>query len=171
MTSDVFFPIGIMAGLMLGIWALSRKAAQTRHYDEMQLKIRANGYKLGFFTVLALLALLMVLSETGLSSVVSPSLALFAVLMAGVITFAVYCILHEAFLSVGNQGKSYLAVFTIVIACNAAVAVVRLLNGEIMENGLVTLDFGAPALVCVGFLAALIALLIKMARVRKEAAE
>lgn len=171
MTTNTFFALGVLAGLMAAVWALSRKSRREKHYDEMQLQIRANGYKLGFFTILALLVVLMLLSEEGLFSLVSPSLALFAALLIGVVTFAVYCIRHGAFLSVGDKGKSYLAVLALVTLSNGGVALNRLLGGRMLENGLVTLDFGAPALVFAGFVIILAVLAAQIARSGKEAEE
>ena len=54
MSKDTFFALGILAGLMIAAWALGRKSFRNKHYDEMQMKIRAMGYRIGFFTALAL---------------------------------------------------------------------------------------------------------------------
>ena len=56
MTRGTVLALGIMVGVMVAAWFLSRKAMQKNcEYDEMQLKIRAKGYQIGFYTALFLL--------------------------------------------------------------------------------------------------------------------
>ena len=171
MSKDAFFALGLLVGLMLAAWALSRKNAKCKHYDEMQLKIRAAGYKLGFFTALGLMVVLMLLFELDCLGCVSPAFALMAVLMISITVFAVYCICHEAFLSVDGQGERYIVLFSLVVLCNGAASVMRLIRGEALEEGRLTRSFGSPLLMTVGFLVILAALLIKTAKAGKEAAE
>ena len=171
MSKDAFFALGLLAGLMIAAWGLGRKAFKSKHYDEMQLKIRATGYRIGFFTALALMAVLMLLFELDCLGIVSPAFALLAVLMVSITVFAVYCIRHEAFLSVDGQGKRYIALFTLVVLCNGLTSALRLIRGEALENGRLTLSFGSPLLMTVAFLVILAALLIKTVKAGKEAAE
>ena len=171
MSTEAFFALGLMVGLMVAVWVLTRKARRSKHYDEMQQKIRADGYRLGFFTTLLMMVVLIFLTELGISRYISPAFGLLTVMMVGVTVFALYCIRHEAFLSVGDKGKSYVMVFALVTVCNGAVALMRLLEGELLENGVVTLSSGAQLLMFAAFLPLLIALLIRQKQSGKEAEE
>ena len=74
MSTNAFFAMGLLVGIMLAAWGLGRKWAKQKHYDEMQLKIRAEGYRLGFFTALAMIVVLILLYELGLMARIAPSM-------------------------------------------------------------------------------------------------
>ena len=59
------FYIGLFAVLFLAIaiWSSMRRAGKKQHYDEMQLKIRADGYRLGYFVTIALLLVLLMVES------------------------------------------------------------------------------------------------------------
>ena len=172
MNSGSVMALGIMAGVMIAAWCLSRKRLKKENeYDEMQLKIRAEGYRIGFFTALALLIVLVFLYEMNLLTVVTPGFAAFAVLIICVTVFAVYCILHDAFLSIRGNSRGYLGIFGMVVLIEGLVTVRYASKGELLENGRLGFGGGAPALMFVCFLAILITLIVKTARNRKEAEE
>ena len=163
---EVLLLIGLIAWI-----AVRRKKACTQQYDEMQLKIRAKGYQIGFFTALALLIVLVFLYEMNLLTVVTPGFAAYTVLIICVTVFAIYCILHDAFLSISGNAKSYLGIFSLVVLVEGFVTVRYAANGELLENGQLTFGGGAPALMFVCFLAILITLIVKTIRNGKEAEE
>ena len=106
MNTGSVFALGIMIGVMIAAWVLSRKAKKAAEYDEMQLKIRARGYQIGFFTALGLLIVLILLLELDAFSFATPSFAVYAVLIISVVVFAAYCILHDAFVAVRGKAGS-----------------------------------------------------------------
>ena len=171
MTLDLAIAGAIMLVIMGGMWFLMGKKAKVSSFDEMQQRIRGDAYRLGWFTTMILSVGLMILSELGAFRYVSPSFGMFAVLTAGVFVFAVYCIRHGALLSVRESSGSRIGLFALITVCNGAVALYRLLSGQALENGVLTLSFGAPALLCAGFLALVIAMLLKQASDRKETDE
>ena len=64
MNTGTFMVLGIMVGVMIAALFLSRKAQKKEcEYDEMQLKIRAKGYQIGFYTALFLMIVLILLCE------------------------------------------------------------------------------------------------------------
>ena len=171
MTTGTFFALGIMAGVMIAAWLLGKKKRKTQEYDEMQLKIRATGYQIGFFSALILLMGAILCSELGLFKAVTPAFAMFAVIMISVTIFAVYCILHDAFLGMNGSGKSYIFMFAAVTILNVIVTIRRMAEGEILENGVLTFSGGSSLLLSAGFLVILITLIIKSLRGGKEAEE
>ena len=164
--------LGIMAGVMIAAWVMSRKSRKKEcEYDEMQLRIRAKGYQIGFFTVLALLTVLIFLYEMNLLTTVTPGFAAYAALIAGVTVFSVYCIVHDAFLSIRGNAKSYLCIFCLVVLVEGLVTVRALADGKLLEDGKLTFSSGAPALMFVCFLVILAVLAVKTYRNRKGAEE
>ncbi len=172
MTIGTIMAIGIMVGVMIAAWFLSRKSLKKEcEYDEMQLKIRAKGYQIGFYTALFLMLVLILLSELNLLTLATPGFAVFTALLISVTVFAVYCILHDAFLAVRGNANRYFGLFGIITLLEGVSAVRYLMKGEMLEGGKLAFGGGAPAVMFICFLAILITLIVKTARNRKEAEE
>ena len=155
----------VFAACFVLIWLIvrMRRDGQNNHYDEMQLAIRAKGYKMGFFVMLVGLFFVIFLMECTdvFQRMINPSFALGIVGFAGIVTFAVYCILNDAFYSIGQNRRTYIILCLIVILSNGIG-----MTGSIMEwttSGEKTLSFdnSSSLLCCISFLIILIALLAK----------
>ncbi len=172
MNISTLIPLALMVVLMAVVLMMTRQKRQTSGYDEMQLKIRARGYKIGFFTALCLLAVVSLLSETGtLLSAVTPGFAAFAVLIVSVVVFSVYCILHDAFVAIRGNARSFLLIASMVVLVNGFSAVRHLINGTMLEEGRLGFSGGSNLLMFLGFLTILITLILKTIRNRNEAGE
>ncbi len=172
MNISTLLPLALMVVLMVVILMLTKQKRQTSGYDEMQLKIRARGYKIGFFTALCLLAVVSLLAETGtLLSAVTPGFAAFAVLIVSVVVFSIYCILHDAFVAISGNARSFLVIASLVVLVNGFGAVRHLTGGTMLEEGRLGFSGGSNLLMFLGFLTILITLIIKTVRNRKEAEE
>ena len=172
MTTGTVLALGILFGVMIAAWALSRKAMKKNcEYDEMQLKIRAKGYQIGFYTALLLMMVVVLLYELNWLTAVTPGFAVFAALIVSVTVFSVYCVLHDAFISVRGDGRSPIIIFSIVVLAEGLASVRYIMEGEFLQSGVLTFDSGAPVLMFVCFLAILITLIVKTIRNRKEAEE
>ena len=147
------------------VFLIVRKNANEFHYDEMQLKIRGDAYKFGFYTIIALLAVTGLLYGTeglNLSRYMTTDMLLFVILYAGVTVFAVYSILNNAFFRVLENGNRYLLLCACIIMSNTASLVQRIQTGRFLENGV--LDFsngGANVLCLIGFLIIFGAIMIR----------
>ena len=172
MTSGSVMVIGIMFGIIVAAVALVlRNRNKECEYDEMQLKIRAKGYQIGFFTALILMMVLVFLSEMNLLTAVTPGFAVYTALLICVTVFSIYCILHDAFLSVRGNAKNQIVIFGIIVLLEAFVTIRNMTEGGMLTDGKLTFRNGAPAGMCVCFLAILITLIVKIIRNRKEAEE
>ena len=160
--------------LFIGIivWVMIRRRKNcTQKYDEMQLKIRAKGYKISFFTALLMLCVLTVLLECNMLGIVTPGFAAYTALMVSVTVFAIYCILHDAFLAVRGNPKQHLLLFGIIVILEGFTTIRYLIKGELLEGGLLTFGSGAPLVMFICFLTILITLIVKTVRNGKEAEE
>lgn len=171
MTTSSWIVLGLMLIIMIAAWVITRKSCSAKQYDEMQLKIRAKGYQIGFFTALFLMMVLLLLLESTLLTLVTPGFVAFAALIASLTVFAVYCILNNAFLSLRGNAKSYIVLYTIIVILDGFNTIRSIINGELLENGKLTFCSSTSAVVFVAFLVILITLLVKTARNRKEAEE
>ena len=166
MNTGTFMVLGIMVGVMIAALFLSRKAQKKEcEYDEMQLKIRAKGYQIGFYTALFLMC------ELNCLTVVTPGFAVYTALIISVTVFAIYCILNDAFLAIRGKANRYFMMFGMVVALEGFVFVRSVMDGKVLEDGKLTFGSGAPAVMAVCFLAILITLAVKTVRNRKEADE
>ena len=137
-----------MFGIIVAAVALVlRNRNKVCEYDEMQLKIRAKGYQIGFFAALILMLCLVLLWETGLLTVVTPGFAIYAAMLISVTVFAIYCILHDAFLAINGKPNLYIGIFSAIVLLQGATTVRYLMEGEILEDGKLTLGAQTSAVV------------------------
>ena len=126
------------------IFLVTRKKAGALHYDEMQLQIRGDAYKLGFSAVIVLLAVTGLLYDAdglNISNYMTTDMLLFLILYAGVTVFAVYSILNDAFFRVLENRNRYLLLCALIIVSNAASLLQSIRSGRFLEHGV--LDFWA----------------------------
>ena len=109
--------------------------------------------------------------EMNLHTSVTPGFAVFAVLILSVTVFAIYCILHDAFLAVRGKAGTYICIFSLVILTEGFAAIRYAEEGSLLEDGKLAFGGGAPVLMFICFLAILITLIVKTIRNRKEAEE
>lgn len=161
----------IIAAIM--IIANKGNARKDMHYDEMQLKIRADGYKIGFFVTLGVLFTFGFLSELidTFGKVFSMSFCMMAAGFAGIVTFVLYCIFKDVFYSIGQNRRGYMILCVCVIIANGIGSVRHISEGTFLEDGMVTFSNCGTILCAVSFFLILIALIMKEVSTRKEVDE
>ena len=160
----------LLVGLIALIVIRKRKTC-TKKFDEMQLKIRARGYQISFFTALVMMGILAFLLEINALGPVTPGLAAMAALMVSVTVFAVYCITHDAFLAVRSTPKNHYFLYAMIVIVEIVNVVRLLVRGEVIVDGIVDFSAGCAILMAVAFLVILITLIVKTVSERKEAEE
>ena len=171
MTDNAWIILGLMILFLIAAWVFLRKKRCTEQYDERQMRIRARGYQVGFFTALILLFILALLLETSFLTVITPGLAALAALVISVTVFAVYCINHDAFLAIRENGKSQLLLYSIVVLVEIANIIRHIVIGEVMVDGRVSFNFGSAVVVGFCFLVMLITLIVKIRKDKNETEE
>ncbi len=111
-----FFPVLLFILLAAVIAVIIRRNPDTRSvYDERQLLARGNAYKWGFFSAIAMNAVFMIAAAS------NPGLAPYAVsflsisIFAGILAFAVYSILKDAFYSLTQKRGNYMILLGICV--------------------------------------------------------
>ncbi len=166
----VILELVLLVGLVVWV-ALRKKKSCSQKFDEMQLKLRAKGYRISFFTALLAMAATVILMECNMLGIITPALAVMAALMISVTVFAVYCILNDAFISFSGTPKNHLFLYSLIVLVEIANVVRLLIRGEVLVSGMVDFTAGAAVLMAVAFLVILITLIIKTNCERKEAEE
>ena len=164
--------VGIAAALIIfGIcWKLSKKAMKGQ-FDERQELVRGRGYKYACFTLLGLITADLLAESFGVFETlpVTRDLVLFAIILAGVMVYALYCIKNDSYFGVGTDTRTYRAVMWVVIVSNAISGFSNLRDGAMVDG---KLAFGpcASLLFVIAFVIIMIALYVKKYRADKEAA-
>ena len=164
---------GIVTALIIFalIWKFSKRSLKGS-FDERQELVRGRGYKYACFTFLGLLTLDLLLESFDAFETlpVSRTLALFVIILVGVMVYALYCIKNDSYFGVGTDARTYRAVMWVVIVCNAISGITGLKDG-IMEDGKLAFGPCASLLFCVAFVIIMITLGVKQRNLAKEEAE
>jgi len=164
--------VGIVTALIILalVWKFGKKTMKG-NFDERQELVRGRGYKYACFTVLALITLdLLAESYSAFDALPVPrTLALFFIILTGVMVYALYCIKNDSYFGVGTDIRTYRAVMWVVIACNAVSGFMGLRDGAFVDG---KLAFGpcASLLFCLAFLIVMVSLWIKQSNMAKEEA-
>ncbi len=163
---------GIVTALIVFalIWKFSKKTMKGT-FDERQELVRGRGYKYACFTFLGLLVLdLLIESYDAFETLpVTRTLAIFIMILAGVMVYALYCIKNDSYFGVGTDTRTYRAVMWIVIVCNAISGFSGLKSGALVDG---KLAFGpcASLLFCIAFVIIMISISVKQRNLAKEEA-
>ena len=161
---DLFAPLMVIILLVFAVIVALKAKRKTQTYDERQLSLRAEGYKRGFtVTVLAGVAALY-LVDFGVIPVACATLAMWIALLAGILTFAVFCIMKDVFFAIGEKGTYYIVLVAVIVLADGAAAVSRIVNGSILENGLPTFQSCNALTLAICFLVILVALIVRRSR-------
>ena len=171
MTDNAWMALGLLVIVMVAAWALTRKARCNEKFDEMQLKIRAKGFQIGFFTALGLMMVLGFLLETDAIPLVTPGLLVLTALLVSVTVFAIYAITHDAFLSIRGDGRSHIALYAVIVLVEIVNVVRHAVMGTMMDGGKLDFGVGTGMVMGVCFLAILVTLIVKKMKNGKEAEE
>ena len=163
---------GIVTALIIFalVWKFSKKSMKGT-FDERQELVRGRGYKYASFTFLGLLTLdLLIESLDAFETLpVSRTLAIFFIILVGIMVYALYCIENDSYFGVGTDSRTYRAVMWIVIVCNAVSGFTGLKEGA-MEDGKLAFGPCASLLFCLAFVIIMITLRIKQRKMAEEEA-
>lgn len=161
---------GIVTALIIFvvIWKFSKKAMKGQ-FDERQELVRGRGYKYACFTLLGLITVDLLAESFGWFETLpfTRELALFAIILIGVMVYALYCIKNDSYFGVGTDTRTYRAVMWVVIVSNAISAFSNLRDGAMVDG---KLEFGrcASLLFVISFVIIMIALYVKKIRADRE---
>lgn len=152
------------------LFSIKRKKANGNiQYDEMQLFIRAEGYKRSYFILILSICILFAIKEFNISVPFDDSFGLFAAMMISVTFFAVYAIINDAFFSINDKGIYYTILIAVLVITNGISIMQHISDGSILNNGVITASSGGMNIITfIGFLPIFIALIIKNIKYKSE---
>ena len=155
---DKTYILGFIAGLAavaLVRLLAGRKRRQAQNYDERQMAARGVAYRLAYMTLVgALMADVLVQSLYGpwTERCVDLLLGIFL----SVLVFILACVRHDAYFSLRQKPGTYLVLFAAVILAQIPNTMLRLRDGTMIVDGLLTWEALSPACIVL-FLAAEVA--------------
>jgi hypothetical protein len=160
--TDLLLLIIIFIFIFAFILIVSRFAKNKNcNFDERQEIIRGRAYKYAYFAYLIYGAGYGAVSSLLEKDFMTTSTAFMVGLYISLIVFAVYNICNEAFFAFNQKPVSYILIFSITTLCSGYSGITSIIDGSIIENGVLTLD-------CIGVISSitfaiiLIAMLLKM---------
>lgn len=136
--------IAMLAGILVGIAVaiaiiaiLLKKRVLNLPFDERQERARGVAFKHGFFTLMICVAAYGMLDMTigpWCDTITGCSLCICIALTV----FAVTCIRRDAYLSLNENPKQIITLFTFLAAFNLGFGVMYIIHGELLEDGVLT---------------------------------
>lgn len=138
--------VGMIAGVLVGLIAVAvcfeyvkiRKKGSNFEYDERQQLTRGTGFKYAYVTSIVYNGVLCLLIVTGIPLPIELSvLIMFGILLTALV-YAVYCIQHDAYVSLNENANRLMLVFTLLGGFNTFIGMMHLIHGTMFENGVLT---------------------------------
>ena len=156
--------VGIAAGVVI-LMVLFKKKVLDMHFDERQERARGVAFKYGFF---ALAGSMLVLGGVDVAvHWCDMMLGMCLCACIGVTVFAAIAIWKDAYLGLYEKPWKVLVLFAVLAVFNLGVAVTHLLDGGLVENGIVT--FRAANMLAGATMLAVMAIYGIRCAVRREA--
>ena len=163
--------IAALLVLIVAVCLLSRRKEEEQ-FDERQLRVRADAFRIGFFSMLgSVFAMMILFSWKFWVNNVETMFTLIAAVMIAFLIFAVYCITHDAFFRRKENPKSYLGICLAVVFCNVAAVLRYIGKGSLLVDGKVTLTPCGNILFACTFAIVAVVLLVKILTSRSEEEE
>lgn len=152
---------GLMVVVAIMILIIRKKLGpECKNYDERQILIRGKGYRISFMTVLLLSFIYAGFFYGMTKDIISPQLVIFTIGFLGIMIYAVYCILNDAYLQVGQNPKKWIILMAFVIIANALAAFAGSDQG-LTAQGLAT-GMAINSIIAILFGVVLVVFLIKL---------
>lgn len=133
--------VGIVVGLILVVCMLkfSKTDGSNRcKYDERQELVRGRGFKYGFLAMLLYYAVYGYLGLVMESLWVDHFTGVIVGLLLGMAVYASYSIWNDGYLALNENPKRLILFFIIMGGINLAFAVMHILDGAMIEHGILT---------------------------------
>jgi len=168
---------GIIFGILIGLiiclifFKLMNKNGKLKtDYDERQEALRDKGYKYGFWTLSALLGVLIILDVAEVVIPIIPMVLYFSIFFIGAVVSCVYCIWTGAYFGLNNVKQKWYIFMTAFAIFNFAIAINGYVHGEMIVDGVLQFPF-INVLCGMMFLTVLVASLARKAYDKKQESE
>ena len=141
MTRGQGMAMGVVFGLMIGLIlvVILLKFANKDHrtkteYDERQKEIRNKGYVVGFYSLVAVLAIESLWAMTGAGFPLPDYIMYFASIMLGITVMCSYTIWNGVYWGMNNDRKKYAIIIIIGLILNIFPIASALVSGQLLSK-------------------------------------
>ena len=159
---------GILAVAIYGIW--KKRNENGPRYDARQAQARANAAKLALDGLPALMLLNGFVREVWQFAWAGPFLETVVLLLIAGTVYVLRCVWTDAYFALREKPKTWGRVFIAMLLVNAALGIMVILDGELVEDGLLAFP-AANLLIAAMFAALLITMALKRRKDAREEAE
>ena len=159
---------GILVVVLLAVWK-KRRGTMPR-YDERQMVARAKAAQLALGVLAALMLVNGFVRELLQTAWAGPFMEAGTLLMAAATVYVLRCVWTDAYFSLRERPKIWARVFAVMLALNAALGIVAIVDGDVLEDGLLTYR-AANLMIAAMFAALLIAVALKRRKNAREEAD
>lgn len=169
---NAWFAGGALAGILaVAIYgAIKKRRESAPRYDERQAQARANAAKLALEVLAALMLLNGFVREAWQFAWAGPFLETVVLLLIAGTVYVLRCVWTDAYFALREKPKTWGRIFVAMLVVNAALGIMVILDGELVEDGLLTFP-AANLLIAVMFASLLITMALKRRRDAREEAE
>ncbi|MEE1075928.1 MAG: hypothetical protein UHY68_01525 [Acutalibacteraceae bacterium] len=134
---------------------------QQQKFDERQQIVRGKAFTYAFEAMLIYSALYLSCSQLFEIEFLTTSVALMINIFIGLVVYGIYSIWNEAFFSLNEPPKKHTIILILAFVLNAYNAVAEIIDGKIIENGMLTLN-SVTLLCAISFTIILVTMLLKI---------
>lgn len=146
---SVAYNLGYMVGMLVGVVVgllvvmlcfkyIKIRKGSNFEYDERQQLTRGNGFKYAYVTGIVYNGVLCLLTMSGIPLPAEQSVLIMIGILISVLVYVIYCIQHDAYVSLNENANRLMIVFTVLGVINTFIGVMPLIHGTMFENGVVT---------------------------------
>lgn len=165
-----FFPVILIAALVLVICLLLRPHRGPKTFDERQERLRGRAFRRGFFAMVIFASVYLTLCARFNWTLMADGMSLFTAAILGIGVFAVDAVWNDAYFPLNEKPSWYIGICGLTLAANLAGGLPALLNGTLLRGGVVSYD-AMPLLCALMFLALFVTMLLKLWKDRSEEEE
>ena len=169
---NAWFAGGVLAGILaVAIYGVLKKRKESApRYDERQAQARANAAKLALEVLAALMLVNGFVREAWQFAWAGPFLETVVLLLIAGTVYVLRCVWTDAYFALREKPKTWGRIFVAMLLVNAALGVMVILDGDMVEGGLLTFP-AANLLIAAMFASLLITMALKRRRDAREEAE
>ena len=144
---NAWFAGGVLAGILaVAIYGVLKKRKESApRYDERQAQARANAAKLALEVLAALMLVNGFVREAWQFAWAGPFLETVVLLLIAGTVYVLRCVWMDAYFALREKPKTWGRVFIAMLLVNAALGIMVILDGELVEDGLLTFPAANPA--------------------------
>ena len=144
------YSLGYLCGMLFGVacgliivmlmfkYVKVKKDGSNFEYDERQQVARGNGFKYGYITGIIYNTILCFIAMLENPLPIDMSVLILAGILLSVLVYVVYCIQHDAYVSLNENANRLMIVFAIIGGVNSLIGIMHIIHGTIIEDGIIT---------------------------------